>query len=504
MTAPTTALSLNTRNLAEVADHGIAVPTYDRSAVRPGIVHFGVGGFHRAHMAMVLDDLMQAGLATDWGIVGAGVLPHDVAMRDALADQDHLYTLTLKHADGAKERRVIGSIIDYRFGPDDPAGLLELLTDPTIRIVSLTVTEGGYNVNPVTGEFITDDPTIVADVEALRAGELPATVFGYIVSALRARRDAGLDPFTVQSCDNISENGAVAAKMFSAFARLVDVELADWIGENVAFPNSMVDRITPATTDGDRADLLADTGVTDAWPVVAEPFFQWVLEDDFTSGRPPYEQARVQVVADVQPYEHMKLRLLNSGHQGLAYFGLLGGSIFAHEAMANPDIPVYLRRYMDEEGTPSLSPLPGIDVEAYKDSLIERFSNPEIRDTLARLGAESSDRIPKWLLPVVMDNLASGHPIEVAAAICASWARYAEGHDETGGRFTIVDRYAERLQEVAGAQAEDPLAFVRQEQFFGGLAEEPRFTAPYLAALTSLHERGAKETVRRLAAHEPL
>ncbi|GGC48441.1 mannitol 2-dehydrogenase [Brevibacterium sediminis] len=504
MTAPTTALSLNTQNLAEVADRGIAVPTYDRSAVSPGIVHFGVGGFHRAHMAMVLDDLLGAGLAADWGIVGAGVLPHDVAMRDALADQDHLYTLTLKHADGAKERRVIGSIIDYRFGPDDPAGLLNLLTDETIRIVSLTVTEGGYNVNPVTGEFITDEPTIVADVEALRAGELPATVFGYVVSALRARREAGIAPFTVQSCDNISENGDVAAKMFSAFARLVDAELAEWIAESVAFPNSMVDRITPATTDDDRADLLTDTGVTDAWPVVAEPFFQWVLEDDFTSGRPPYEEARVQVVDDVQPYEHMKLRLLNSGHQGLAYFGLLGGYTFAHEAMANPDIPVYLRRYMDEEGTPSLAPLPGIDLDAYKDSLIERFSNPEIRDTLARLGAESSDRIPKWLLPVVKDNLASGHPIEVAAAICASWARYAEGHDESGGRFTIVDRYADELQSVASTQGEDPLAFVRQEQFFGCLAEEPRFTEPYLKALTSLHERGAKETARRLAAHEEL
>ncbi|WP_166973145.1 mannitol dehydrogenase family protein [Brevibacterium atlanticum] len=506
---PTVALSaqnlaLSAQNLAEAADRGIAVPTYDRSAVRPGIVHFGVGGFHRAHMAMVLDDLMEAGLAADWGIVGAGVLPHDVGMRDALAGQDHLYTLTLKHPDGAKERRVIGSIIDYRFGPDDPAGLLDLLTDPTIRIVSLTVTEGGYNVNPVTGDFITDEPAIAADVEALRAGALPATVFGYVVAALRQRREAGTPAFTVQSCDNISENGEVAAKMFTAFARLVDDELADWIETNVAFPNSMVDRITPATTDDDRADLLNETGVVDAWPVVAEPFFQWVLEDAFTDGRPPYERARVQVVTDVRPYEHMKLRLLNSGHQGLAYFGLLAGYTYAHEAMENPDIATYLRRYMDDEGTPSLAPLPGIDLEEYKDTLIERFSNPEIRDTLARLGAESSDRIPKWLLPVVRDNLASGHPVEVAAAICASWARYAEGHDETGGRFTIVDRYAEKLQAVAGTQDTDPLAFIRQKQFFGDLAEDPRFTEPYLAALTSLHERGAKETVRRLAAGEAL
>ncbi|GAA1562879.1 mannitol dehydrogenase family protein [Brevibacterium picturae] len=497
-------LSLRGSNLDRIAARGVSVPDYDRSAVTPGIVHFGVGGFHRAHMAMVLDDLIAAGRAGDWGIVGAGLLPHDVRMRDALAGQDHLYSLTLKHPDGTRERRVIGSIIDYRYGPDDPQGLIDLLGDPRIRIVSLTVTEGGYNVNPVTGEFISEEPMVAADVAALAAGELPSTVFGYVIEALRRRRDAGVPPFTVQSCDNISENGHVAKRMFGAFARLVDPELADWIDAHVAFPNAMVDRITPATTDEDRAELREDVGLQDAWPVVAEPFFQWVLEDMFTSGRPPYELAGVQVVEDVRPYEHMKLRLLNSGHQGLAYFGLLAGYTYAHEAMENPDIVSYLRRYMDEEGTPSLEPLPGIDLDGYKDSLIERFSNPEIRDTLARLGAESSDRIPKWLVPVIVDNLSSGAPVEVAAAICASWARYAEGRDEQGAALHIVDRYAEELQRVAQSQAADPLAFVRQVQFFGPLADDPRFTSAYLAALGSLHARGAKETVRRLAAHEEL
>lgn len=491
-------------NLDRIAARGVTVPDYDRNAVTPGIVHFGVGGFHRAHMAMVVDDLMNAGKAADWGIVGAGVLPHDVHMRDALAGQDHLYSLTLKHPDGTRERRVIGSIIDYRYGPDDPQGLIDLLGEETIRIVSLTVTEGGYNVNPVTGEFVSEDAMIVADVAALKAGRLPSTVFGYVIEALRRRRDDGVDPFTVQSCDNISENGHVAKKMFGAFARLVDPELADWIDTHVAFPNAMVDRITPATTDEDRAEVREAVGLLDAWPVVAEPFFQWVLEDSFTSGRPPYELAGVQVVDDVRPYEHMKLRLLNSGHQGLAYFGLLAGYTYAHEAMENPDIAVYLRRYMDEEGTPSLEPLPGIDLDAYKDSLIERFSNPEIRDTLARLGAESSDRIPKWLVPVIGDNLVSGAPVEVSAAICASWARYAEGSDEQGALFTIVDRFATELQQVASSHATDPLAFVRQEQFFGTVATDSRFTGHYLAALKSLHERGAKETVRRLAAHEAL
>lgn len=518
----TSPLHLESATLEAIAERGVTVPAYDRVAISPGIVHFGVGGFHRAHMAMVLDDLMNQGRASDWGIVGAGVLPGDERMRDALSAQDHLYTLVLKHADGTRERRVIGSIVDYRFGPDDPEALVALLADPRIRIVSLTVTEGGYNVNPVTGEFIADDPTILTDVEALASRRLPSTVFGYVIEALRRRRQARIAPFTVQSCDNIAGNGHVAKAMFTAFAHLVDPDLAEWIDTHVPFPNSMVDRITPATSEEDRADLRADVGLDDAWPVVAEPFFQWVVEDRFTAGRPEYERADVQVVDDVTPYEHMKLRLLNSSHQGLAYFGMLAGYIYAHEAMADPDIAGYLRRYMDEEGTPSLEPVPGIDLAEYKDTLIERFSNPEIRDTLARLGADSSDRIPKWLIPVVIDNLGSGAPVAVSAAICASWARYFEGIDERGEPFAFIDRCTAELREAAHRQVEhgqaeqgraasgrveqahDPLAFVRQERFFGPLAEDPRFTEPYLAALSSLHERGARETVRRLAAHEKL
>lgn len=489
--------------LDAIASTGVGVPAYDRAALSPGIVHFGVGGFHRAHMAMVLDDLHAEGLAMDWGIVGAGLLPSDERMRDALAGQDHLYTLVIKHADGSRDRRVIGSLVDYRYGPDDPDGLLSLLADPATRIVSLTVTEGGYNVNPVTGEFVADEPGVVGDIEALRSGGVPATVFGYVTEALRRRRAAGTAPFTLQSCDNIAGNGEVARRMFGAFARLVDPDLAVWIEDHVAFPNSMVDRITPVTTDADRDELRA-AGVDDAWPVVAEPFFQWVLEDRFSTGRPPYEKAGVQVVDDVVPYEHMKLRLLNASHQGLAYFGTLAGHTYAHEAMADPDIARYLRRYMDEEGTPSLDPVPGIDLDDYKDTLIERFANPEIRDTLARLGAESSDRIPKWLVPVIADNLASGAPVEVSAAICASWARYDEAVDEDGSLIEVVDRFADDLKAVAATQGEDPLAFVRQERFFGDLASRAEFATPYLAALASLHERGAKETVRRLAAHEPL
>jgi len=497
-------LALKQSSLEEIQAAGVTVPGYDRSALKPGIVHFGVGGFHRAHQAVALDTLHGNGLARDYGIVGVGLLPGDARMRDALAGQDHLYTLTLKHPDGSREHRVIGSIIDYVFAPDDPERLLELMSAESTRIVSLTVTEGGYNVNPVTGEFETDTPSIVADVEALRSGGAPTTVFGYVTEALRRRRDAGAAPFTLQSCDNIAGNGHVAQKMFGAFARLVDPELATWIDANVAFPNAMVDRITPVTTPEDIAELAEATGIADAWPVVAEPFFQWVIEDNFNNGRPPFEEAGAQMVADVVPYEHMKLRLLNSGHQGLAYFGYLAGYRYAHEAMADADIATYLRRYMDEEGTPTLQALPGIDLTAYKDTLIERFANPEIKDTLARLAAESSDRIPKWLVPVINDNLASGGAVEVSAAICASWARYAEGIDEEGGPIDVVDRFAEELVPLAKTQDEDPLAFIRNENFFGDLASQPRFTEPYLAALRRLKGEGARATVAVLASHGEL
>lgn len=497
-------IRLGAPSLAALESRGLQAPGYDRTDLTPGIVHFGVGGFHRAHMAVVLDDLHRQGDAMDWGIVGAGVLPADARIRDALHSQDCLYTLTLKHADGTRERRAVGSIIDYLLGPDDPDALLGLLADPRIRIVSLTVTEGGYNVHPVTGAFVEDDAAIVADVAALQAGEAPRTMFGYVTEALRRRRAAGTEAFTVQSCDNIAGNGDVARTMFGAFARLVDPELADWIADHVAFPNAMVDRITPVTTDADRAELVAATGVEDAWPVVAEPFFQWVLEDRFGAGRPPYERAGVQVVDDVEPYERMKLRLLNASHQGIAYFGTLAGFTLVHEAMASEDFPRFLRRYMREEGIPSLDPVPGIDLDEYVETLLERFANPEVRDTTARLAAESSDRIPKWLVPVVFDNLGTGASIEVSAAICASWARYAEGIDEQGNAIKVVDRYTAEVTAVARTQEEDPLAFVRQEQFFGDLAARPGFTEPYLTALASLHTRGAAETVRRLGDGEAL
>jgi mannitol 2-dehydrogenase len=376
----------------------VPVPRYDRSRLKVGIAHFGVGGFHRAHEAMYLDALMNRGLALDWAVCGVGVLPGDAAMRDALLAQDGLYTLMVKHPEGSIEPRVIGSIVDFVHAPDDPAAAVERLADPLVRIVSLTITEGGYNFNQTTGTFDETHPDVVHD---LANPARSRSVFGLVVEALRRRRARRTAPFTVLSCDNIQGNGDMARKQFMAFAALRDAELAEWLGRDVAFPNCMVDRITPVTSEEDRNLLTERFGLDDRWPVVCEPFTQWVLEDHFPYGRPPYEEAGVQLVDDVEPYELMKLRLLNASHQALCYPGYLAGYRFAHEVCADPAFVAYLLAYMDHEGTPTLQPVPGIDLAAYKLQLIERFANPAVRDTLARLCAESSDRIPKWLVPVI-------------------------------------------------------------------------------------------------------
>lgn len=479
----------------------IPVPGYDRSQVSAGIVHFGVGGFHRAHQAMYLDRLMNDGKALDWGICGMGVLPGDATMKKVMDEQDCLYTLVLKHPDGSLEPRVVGSIVDYVFAPEQPEEAMARLTDPATRIVSLTITEGGYNFSQSTGRFDETNPAVAHDLEQARAaaaGEdaaAPSTVFGLVVEALARRRAADTEPFTVMSCDNIQGNGDMAHQQFTAYARLRDPELAEWIEASVPFPNSMVDRITPVTTDADRDMVAARFGVRDAWPVVAEPFAQWALDDAFASGRPPFEDAGVQVVPDVEPYELMKLRLLNVSHQALCYPGFLAGYEYAHEVCQDPTFVAYLLGYMDREATPTLRPVEGVDLEAYKHQLVERFANPHVRDTLARLCAESSDRIPTWLVPVIRENLAHGRPVELSATIVASWARYAEGTDENGAPITVVDQRRDRVVAAAARQGEDPLAFLRDEDLFGDLAQHEQFTRPYTEALRSFHERGARATI---------
>ena len=485
---------LNSATLHALPD-ALGKPSYDRAALKAGIVHFGVGGFHRAHQAMYLDRLMNEGEALDWAICGVGVLPGDVRMKEVMDRQDCLYTLVVKNPDGTREGRIIGSIIEYLFAPDSPEAVIEKMASEDIRIVSLTVTEGGYNFHHVTGDFDAENPDIVHD---LQPGAAPRTTFGLITEALSRRRARGLAPFTIMSCDNIQGNGDVARKMFVSYASLKNAELGSWVGEHVPFPNSMVDRITPVTTVEDRDSIESAFGVDDAWPVVCEPFEQWVLEDHFSLGRPPFEKSGVQLVEDVEPYELMKLRLLNASHQGMCYLGYLAGYRYAHEVCQDPLFAQFLLDYMDKEATPTLQPVPGIDLGDYKRTLIERFSNEHVRDTLARLCAESSDRIPKWLLPVIRINLENGGEIQRSAAIVASWARYDEGIDEQGSPIDVVDRLKDSLMAAASRQRQEPLSFIAQREVFGDLIDNEEFVAAYTSALTRLHERGARATVQSL------
>lgn len=482
----------------------LTVPDYPLEERRVGIVHIGVGGFHRAHQAYYLDRLFNAGRSPDWAICGVGLLPGDAAMREALTAQDGLYTLVPKAPDGGRDARVVGSIAEYLFAPEEPAAVLERMTDPEVRIVSLTVTEGGYNYEPSTGEFRLETPAVARDLAAdFRAdapqAAFPETMFGFVVEALRRRRAAGVEPFTLLSCDNVRGNGDLARRMIIAYAAAKDAELAAWIGEQVAFPNCMVDRITPVTAEQDVAMVAADHGIEDRWPVVSEDFVQWVLEDDFPAGRPSWEEVGVQMVDDVEPYELMKLRLLNCSHQVIAYFGLLLGHTYAHEASADDDLAAVTRRlYMDGEGAPTVPEVPGIDLEGYKDELMARFSNAHVADTLARLAAESSDRIPTWMVPVIRENLDAGRDVSVCAAVVASWARYAEGVGEDGEVWPVVDRLRERVMAAAARHDEDPLAFLRDAELFGDLVERPEFTAPYERALHVLRTDGARALLHEL------
>ena len=497
--SPDDALDLLTPEGRQAVGGRIAAPEYDRDQIRAGIVHIGVGGFHRSHQAMYLDRLLSQPDTRDealgWGICGVDLMPGDRPKGQALAAQDGLYTLVDKKPDGALEPRVIGSIIRYLFAPEAPAEVLEALASPQTKIVSLTITEGGYYFNQATGEFDADHPAIVAD---LAAGSGPRTVFGFVVEALRRRRDLGVPPFTVMSCDNIPGNGDIARAMFSAFADLRDRDLGAWMRTEVAFPNSMVDRITPVTTRQDIEQLRETFGIRDAVPVVCEPFTQWVLQDVFPAGRPPWERAGVQLVHDVVPYELMKLRLLNAGHQAMAYAGYLAGYRYAHEVAADPVFTEFLLGYMQQEGRPTLPDVPGVDLDEYIHTLLRRFANPAIRDTLARLAAFGSDRIPQWLVPVIQQNLASGGEVTRSAAVVASWARYAEGTDESGEPIDVVDGLRDERMASARRQAGDPLAFVRNEQLFGDMAGQSAFASAYLLALQSFQKNGALRTVEQI------
>lgn len=485
MTAP---LPLSAAALAQLPA-GVAGPAYDRAGLTPGILHVGVGNFHRAHLAVYLDRLFALGRDHDWALVGAGVRPTDAAMRDRLAAQDWLTTVVELDPQGLSAR-VTGAMID--FVPVDPAMTVARMADPAIRIVSLTVTEGGYYIDAKTDGFNAGHPDILADAATPAA---PRTVFGMIIAALRARRDAGIPPFTVLSCDNLPENGHVAKRTVTGLARLSDPDFAGWIAANVAFPNSMVDCITPATTDRERA-LVADRfGIADAAPVVCEPFRQWVLEDHFPQGRPAVELVGAEFVENVGQYELMKLRILNGGHAAIAYPGALLGHHFVHDAMADPRVSAWLDALTRREIVPTLTPIPGVSYDAYREKIAERFANPEVGDTIPRLCLDGSNRQPKFILPTLRDALSGGRPFAGLALEVALWCRYCAGTDEAGNAIPPNDDNHADLKLRALAAKDDPDAFLSNTLVFGTLGRDAAFRAAFAAALAGLWSRGVAATL---------
>ncbi len=413
---------LNLANLAKLGPR-VAVPAYCRGELRPGILHIGLGNFHRAHLGVYMDRLLNLGLNKDWAIVGAGVMPSDAKMREALLPQDLLSTVVEQEKDSSAAR-VTGPMVDF-VPPGDIPALVARLAQPDIRIVSLTVTEGGYMIDPATGKFDPSHPAILKDAANPSS---PASVFGIILRGLALRRIGGIAPYTVMSCDNVPHNGVVTRNAIAGLARLYDPALADWVVANVAFPNAMVDRITPATSDRERQLTHEFFGIEDNWPVFCEEFIQWVIEDNFSMGRPDFEKAGATFVEDVTPYENMKIRILNGGHAIIAYIGGLLDVHFVHDAMAHPLIKAFLDKVETTETIPTIPPVPDTDLSDYYRLIVRRFSNPKIGDTIRRLAFDGSNRQPKFIVPVAADRLKAGQSVDGLALESALWCRYCSRH----------------------------------------------------------------------------
>lgn len=469
----------------------VAVPRYDRSTLRAGILHFGVGNFHRSHQSVYLDDLFNEGIDHDWAVVGAGVFESEKAGREKLAEQNWLTTV-VEQDSGHRQARVTGAMIEYPV-PGDISAILFRLADPAIRIVSLTITEGGYFIDPASGRFDPEHPDIVADSK--NPGE-PRTVFGLILAGLKQRRDAGVRPFTVMSCDNIPHNGRVTCEAVTGLAALVDSALARWVRDHVSFPNSMVDRITPATTDRERRLLADEFGVEDNWPVFCEPFRQWVMQDDFTDGRPILERAGVTFVADVGPYELMKIRILNGGHAAIAYPAGLLDIHFVHEAMQDGLVSAFLAKLEREEIIPTVPPVPDVDLDDYYRLIERRFANPSIGDTVRRLCLDGSNRQPKFIIPTVADRLASGQGIAGLALESALWCRYCFGTTESGAEIAPNDPNWERLQRTAREARAEPSAWLAMDDIYGELGRSPIFASAFGTSLETLWSKGTVETLK--------
>ncbi|OZI21430.1 mannitol dehydrogenase [Bordetella genomosp. 9] len=459
---------------------------------RVGIVHLGLGNFHRAHQAMYTEDAMLAA-GGDWGICGVSLRRPDT--RDALAPQGGLYSVLIRDADGERVQ-VVRALRRVLVATQEQDAVLDALRDSRVRIVSLTVTEKGYCLDPRTGGLDMTHPQVARD---LRDPDHPQSVPGYLVAGLRARRD---NPYTVLSCDNLAHNGAALRRVVLDYARALDAGLADWIERSVAFPSTMVDRIVPATTDADRAAAAAALGCVDAWPVPAESFRQWVIEDRFPAGRPAWERAGALLVEDVTPYETAKLRMLNGIHSTLAYLALLADIETVDRAIAQPDLHALAHRMMSEDIAPTLTVPAAFDRARYRDDLLARFANPALKHRCAQIAMDGSQKLPPRLLGTAADRLRDGHAVDRLALGVAAWMCFLSGRSESGAALELNDPMADRLSALAAPGADglaDRLLAVA-DIFPPELAADARFTAAVRRACDALARDGALGTARRYAA----
>ena len=468
--------TLSTETL-QVLPAAVDVPTYDRTALVPSVLHIGVGGFHRAHQAVYFDDLARRGTCTEWGITGVGL--HRPEMGEVLTGQDGFYTVVVRRPEG-DDVRVVGSVVRYLFAPEDPGAVLDALADERTRLVTLTITGTAY---PDGGADPADEQ-VRADVEH---PEAPATAFGYVVEGLDRRRRAGLPPFTVLSCDDVQRNGAAARRAVVSLARLRDPDLARWIEERVSFPSSTVDRATPETTPEREEEVVREHGVADRRPVLTEPFSRWIVEDDFCNGRPPLEEVGVQFVSDVQPYELMTARLLNGARSALGHLGYLAGFRTTAEAMADPVLRAYVEGYL-AEASELLLPVPGIDLGEYCRTLVQRFSDPRISDQLTRSCRRGSTKVPNYVMPSLQLALDQERPRHHLVLALAAWLRYLRGEDYAGEQIVLEDADAGRLQPLAAQGGTDPRPVLAQHDVFGATGDDVRLTRELVDALRALEE----------------
>ncbi len=478
---------LSNATLADV-NRDVIKPEYDRSQVEPGIVHLGIGAFHRAHQACYTEAVLNQ-FGGSWGIIGASL--RSPTVKQQLAEQDCLYTIVERCPDGER-LQIIGAVKSVLVGPEDPIELRRLMSSDNIKIVSLTVTEKGYCHDPATGNLNVDHPDIKHDLENPRS---PRSAVGYIVAALKNRKEAGVRPFTPLSCDNLPHNGSVLQNVVTQFAERYDAELANWIKSEVTFPSTMIDRIVPATTEQDREALAEQLGLRDEGMVVAEPFSQWVIEDNFCNDRPEWEQVGALLTDDVQLFEKMKLRLLNGSHSTLAYCGYLAGFETVSDVMREPAFVKLCRTYMDREAGETLKVRTEFDVGRYKKQLRERFANPGLRHRTWQIAMDGSQKLPQRLLETLREQLAGNGHIEIICIAVAAWIRYVSGVDEKGNTIEVLDPYAQKLKAICDANKNEPAAMAKeiisiQEIFGSDLAGQARFVDGVTNWLTRFYSQG--------------